>query len=426
MTVGFKGCTIQPMAMGEQVSFCDVLVIGAGPGGGSAALHLRRAGLSTIIVEADPEVGTPVHCGECLSQMAVDNLDLELPDHVKALDVKGIRIIFPDGTKKLLSETGYVLDKHLFERWLVQESCDIGAELLLSHRVTSMERVFNSENQFTNWKIDGRGNEFPIECRAVIDASGVAGAASKILDMKTEVEVIAGFQYEMLDVPNDGYLDFYLWPKYSPHGYVWMIPKEGGRANVGLVTTDKKGAIKYLENFIQDTYLKDNPKVNPPWRKEGIKVRPFGGTIPISGPREITVETGVILVGDAAGFTSPLFEGGSHLALWSGREAAKVIAQAIGENDLSKQRLMAYQKAWLKRFPPYKKILKGKTALYELTDDEMSIMAQCLPEELGNMSPLQKLGIGIKILFRKPILLTKRVIPVLLSFGYSRAKHFGW
>ncbi|HIF91438.1 MAG TPA: NAD(P)/FAD-dependent oxidoreductase, partial [Candidatus Poseidoniales archaeon] len=262
------------MAMGEQVRFCDVLVIGAGPGGGSAALHLRRAGLSTIIVEADPEVGTPVHCGECLSQMAVDNLDLELPDHVKALDVKGIRIIFPDGTKKLLSETGYVLDKHLFERWLVQESCDIGAELLLSHRVTSMERVFNSENQFTNWKIDGRGNEFPIECRAVIDASGVAGAASKILDMKTEVEVIAGFQYEMLDVPNDGYLDFYLWPKYSPHGYVWMIPKEGGRANVGLVTTDKKGAIKYLENFIQDTYLKDKPKVNPPWRKEGIKIKP--------------------------------------------------------------------------------------------------------------------------------------------------------
>ena len=236
----------------------------------------ERAGLSTIIVEADPEVGTPVHCGECLSQMAVDNLDLELPDHVKALDVKGIRIIFPDGTKKLLSETGYVLDKHLFERWLVQEACDIGAELLLSHRVTSMERVFNSENQFTNWKIDGRGNEFPIECRAVIDASGVAGAASKILDMKSEVEVIAGFQYEMLDVPNDGYLDFYLWPKYSPHGYVWMIPKEGGRANVGLVTTDKKGAIKYLNSFIEDTYLDGKPTVNPPWRANGIKVRPFG------------------------------------------------------------------------------------------------------------------------------------------------------
>ena len=49
-------------------------------------------------------------------------------------------------------------------------------------------------------KIDGKGNEFPIECKAVIDASGVAGAATKLLDMGTEVEVIAGFQYEMTEV----------------------------------------------------------------------------------------------------------------------------------------------------------------------------------------------------------------------------------
>ncbi len=405
----------------------DVLVIGAGPGGGSAALHAARAGLSTLIVEADPEVGTPVHCGECLSELAVENLDLQIPDHVKALDVKGIRVIFPDGTEKLLTEKGYVLEKHLFERWLCDEAIGKGAELRLGHRVTSMERIYNSENQFSYWEIDGKGEEFPLQCKSVIDASGVSGAASKLLDMGTQIEVIAGFQYEILDVENDGYLDFYIWPKYSPHGYVWMIPKEGGRANVGLVTTDKKGAIKYLDSFIKDTYLDGKPAVNPPWRKEGIKVRPFGGTIPISGPRSVTVGDGLILVGDAAGFTSPLFEGGSHLALWSGREAAKTIASLLeSKQTLSKDQMMAYEKAWKKTFPPYSKILKGKTALYELTDEEMSIMAHCLPEELGNMSPLQKVGIGFKILFRKPMLFTKRIIHVLLSFGYSRAKFFGW
>ena len=150
---------------------CDVLVIGAGPGGGSAALHSARAGLSTMIVEADPEVGVPVHCGECLSQMAVDNLDLELPDDVIALDCKGIRVIFPDGTTKLLTEKGYVLEKHKFEQWLCDEAVKEGASLHLGHKVTSMERVYNSKNEFINWKIDGKGNEFPIECKAVIDAS---------------------------------------------------------------------------------------------------------------------------------------------------------------------------------------------------------------------------------------------------------------
>ena len=413
-------------AMAEEADMVDVLVIGAGPGGGSAAIHSARAGLKTVVVEADPSVGVPVHCGECLSEMAVQNLDLEIPDHVKALDVKGIRVIFPDGTEKLLTEPGYVLEKHLFEQWLMDEAGNLGSTLHLGHKVTSMERIYNSKNQFSNWKIDGKGENFPIFCKVVIDASGVAGASSKLLDMGTEVEVIAGFQYEMTDVKNDGYLDFYLWPQYSPHGYVWMIPKKGERANVGLVTTDKKGAIKYLDKFIQDTYLDGKPMVNPQWRDQSVKVRPFGGTIPISGPREVTVEDGVILVGDAAGFTSPLFEGGSHLALWSGREAANVIAKAIAANDLSKSSLMSYETAWKKRFPPYHKILKGKTALYELTDEEMSTMARCLPDELGNMSPFQKLGIGLKILVRKPALLTKRVISVLLSFGYSRAKHFGW
>ena len=368
----------------------------------------------------------PVHCGECLSELAVQNLELEIPEHVKALDVKGIRVIFPDGSEKLLTEPGYVLEKHLFEQWLIEQSCELGAKLLLSHRVTSMDRVYNSENKFSNWKIDGKGSDFPIECRAVIDASGVAGASSKLLDMGTSVEVIAGFQYEMTEVENDGYLDFYIWPQYSPHGYVWMIPKKGDRANVGLVTTDKKGAIKYLDKFINDTYLDGKPIVNPMWREQKTKVKPFGGTIPISGPREKTVDDGVILVGDAAGFTSPLFEGGSHLALWSGREAAIVVAKALEEGDLSRKRLISYEKAWKKTFPPYNKILKGKEALYDLTDEEMSFMARCLPEELSDMSPLQKLGIGVKILVRRPVLLTKKIISVLRSFGYSRAKYFGW
>jgi digeranylgeranylglycerophospholipid reductase len=247
-----------------------------------------------------------------------------------------------------------------------------------------------------------------------------------MLDMPGEVEVIAGFQYELNEVPNDGYLDFYLQPEYAPHGYVWMIPKAEGRANVGLVTTDKKGAVRYLNRFIQDTYLNGKPHVNPPWRQDGVKVRPFGGTIPISGPRPSTVEDGLLLVGDAAGFTSPLFEGGTHLALWSGRAAAETFAKALSNGAASKADLSSYERRWKAAFPPYHKILKGKTALYDLTDEEMSAMARCLPEELGSMSSFEKLAIGVKILFRRPLLLGKRVISVLLSFGYSRAKHFGW
>ncbi|MDP7203183.1 MAG: hypothetical protein QGF72_03535, partial [Candidatus Poseidoniaceae archaeon] len=88
--------------------------------------------------------------------------------------------------------------------------------------------------------------------------------------------------------------------------------------------------------------------------------------------------------------------------------------------------LKEYEIIWKKEFPPYNKILKGKTALYRLSDSELSFMGRCLPKEMSKMSALTKLSVGLKILFIKPLLLTRRVISVLLSFGYSRARYYGW
>ncbi len=50
-----------------------------------------------IVIEDHQEIGTPVHCGECISDIAVSNLDLELPQEVISKRVHGIRVIFPVG-----------------------------------------------------------------------------------------------------------------------------------------------------------------------------------------------------------------------------------------------------------------------------------------------------------------------------------------
>ena len=177
--------------------------------------------------------------------------------------------------------------------------------------------------------LDGDAMErdnFPIEAKVVIDASGVSEFLQKILDLNPRPNVIAGMQYEMLEVPTDDYLDFYIWPKYVEKGYVWMIPKSDGRANVGLVTENKSQTKKSLDDFIKDTHFKNLEQVSPSWKTKGNPA--FGGTIPISGPHENTHADGLMLIGDAAGFTSPLSRV-VHLALKSAVFAAQTAVKAI-------------------------------------------------------------------------------------------------
>ena len=407
----------------------DVLVVGAGPGGGNAALQCARKGLKTMIIEDHDEIGTPVHCGECISDEAIANLKLDLPKEVNSKRVNGIRVIFPDGTSKQLTETGYVLEKHLFEQWIADSAVKEGAKLALKHKLTSIERI-EDNGTFVGWKCDGKGEMFPIKSKIVIDASGVAAVCSKFVKpdgvkpLNEKGKVVAGMQYELADVPTDGYLDFYIWPKYAEKGYLWMIPKCDGRANVGLVTEDRPRAKKALDQFIEDTHFNDLSQQLPPWKTKGNPA--FGGTIPISGPFENTHYDGLMLIGDAAGFTSPLFEGGSHLALKSAVFAAETAVSAVSNGDVTAKSLEKYTMLWKAEFPPYEKILRGKNALFELSDGEMSLMGSCFPDEMGNMGITGKAMVGLRLLFRRPDLYLKNIVPAMLAFGYSRAKYYGW
>ena len=74
-----------------------------------------------------------------------------------------------------------------------------------------------------------------------------------------------------------------------------------------------------------------------------------------------TLEVGAQF-GDAAGFASPMFEGGSALAMTSGKFAAQVAAEAIAKNDTSARALSKYEKLWRKEFPDYHMIVSGKGA----------------------------------------------------------------
>jgi len=385
----------------------DVAVIGAGPAGGMASLQSARSGLNTLLLEEHPKIGEPVHCGECISDLALKKFDLNLPKHVVASDVKGIRVVFPDRTSTVLREKGYVLEKHLWEQWLADQAVKQGAELKLNSRVTDIKRIADK------WEISCGDEKY--ESKVLIDASGVQSVSSLKLGLNKRFESVIGIQYEMLDIKNEGWLDFYIWPRLAPVGYLWMIPKNNGRANVGLITPQKNKAKTFLDEFIKE------PEFN------GKKiVKAFGGLIPNSGPVENTFDEGLMLVGDAAGFTSPMFEGGSHIGLKSGEIAANIAAKAIEKNNFSKEILKEYYDIWIKEFPPYEKLLRGKSDFYSFSDEELNIIAGALPKELNKLSPISKIVVGLKLFAKSPKIFRKELIGALYAFGYSHARFYGW
>ena len=385
----------------------DVVIVGAGPAGGSAGLHCSRLGLKTLIIEEHEKIGKPVHCGECLSEYAVENTGIKPPESVISSHVNGVRVIFPNGVNSVLNEKGFVLEKQKFEQWLSGEAVKAGAELMLGTRLDAIEKKEKMQVAKTT-----KGN---FETKIIIDASGVVSTVSRILELNPRFESVTGIQYELKGIKRDGYLDFYMWPKLAPHGYLWMIPKSGTRANIGLVTTDTRNAKINNDKFVEKMGWKENEKV-----------KTFGGLIPASGPVKKTFCDGVMLAGDAAGFTSPLFEGGTHLALKSGEMAAIVAKEAMQKGDWSAETLSQYEVLWKKEFPDYERLVKGKKYLYNFTDEELDFIGKNFPRNFDDFRALDKALFGIKVLLQKPWLLKKGFVPAMKAFEYSQARSYGW
>src|SRR5438093_10693561 len=113
----------------------DVLVVGAGPTGSTAAKYAALGGTDVLLIEKRSEIGTPVRCGEGVAKRWLEEIGLAPSRVFICHEVDGARIIAPDGTTLVTAETragnecGYILVRALFDLLLVRDAANAVAAI---------------------------------------------------------------------------------------------------------------------------------------------------------------------------------------------------------------------------------------------------------------------------------------------------------
>jgi digeranylgeranylglycerophospholipid reductase len=374
----------------------DVIVVGAGPGGSITAKTCAEAGLDVLLIEKRQEIGDPVRCAEGLSKEG-------LKRHIKpdnrwiAAEVKGSKIIAPDGTEINLSEAsstrdvGYVLERKVFDRALAQQAAMAGAEVMVKTRATGLLR---NNGRVTGINAMYMGENFEIKADIVIGADGIESKVGRWGGINTalkpkDIDVCA--QFLVSNIEPGEYSKFFLGQKYTPGGYVWIFPKGKNTANVGLgllgSNSGKLRPISLLQKFIENCL--------PQTKIIEIVV----GGVPVSGPIEKTIADGLMLVGDAARQSDPLTGGGIVNAMDAGQIAGEVCIKAHKIGDFSIKTLKEYENKWRATIgKELSKSLLVKNLLVKLTDEELNRLAHSLN---GTDTSKMQLSSLLLVLFKK-------------------------
>ena len=306
---------------------CRILVVGAGPAGASAAAASAREGLKVLLVERKPKAGVPVRCAEYIPAPLLGEIDTGKDFVVQP--VKGMRTFLPGGEVHEMRAPGYMIGRDLFDQALVGKAVDAGAEVLLSHRVLSV-----NDGTALIKRSDGGLEE--VKADVVIGADGPHSVVGRCVNSINK-DPMPAVQVSVPLTEGMDYTEVYF-HKEIYGGYGWLFPK-GETANVGLgmktAGNDAGRIMRVLDRFADR--LVEAGKI------EKKILAKTAGWIPAGAPRE-AVRGRVLLAGDAAGHTNAITGAGVAQAVICGRLAGECAAKAVLAEDMGI--LSEYETQW--------------------------------------------------------------------------------
>jgi menaquinone-9 beta-reductase len=316
----------------------DVIVIGAGTAGCAAAIRLVQAGYRVVALERkDHEDGEDITSGEVLvpaTQFECEDLGLRFEGDWVLDRITGIRNVYPDLSWTYHpiphSTTPVHVDRGGFNAALRKKLVEVGGNLIWNARVIDVEFRIDSA-------IARIADRSEITARLIIDAGGRYAPSLRTLNLKSEDPEFSQIGVAVFFKSFDG-TPLHTWDRhlYGVRGAMLS----GSRIRPGLFRyileadlaekkTDHLGAIEFYESVARQ---------HDRWLYERIMSEPRTGQqwsmAPLGYRVSAVARDRLLLVGDAAGYLSPITGQGNEFAMRTGRLAALAADRALHNGDL--------------------------------------------------------------------------------------------
>ena len=344
----------------------DLIVVGAGPAGSSAAYTAAKNGIKVALLEKEENVAQTVRTsGVTWIDYAKE---FGIPEDCYN-PIRTYNFCSPNNTVSITDNKpkAAVLDVRKTYRFLADMAKKNGAEIFVNTNVTN---VITENGSIVGVKASSSNSEMIFHARMLIDASGFQSAVSKSLGLVKQWErfgVGAEYEAEVENVKSDTWW-LMVGQMYSPAGYAWIFPLGKNMVRIGVGVGKPESDVdptQRLDELIEKGAgpIKDLGKIT---KKEF-----HYGLIPNEGLSRKTVYDNLILVGDTAGMANPLVLEGIRYAIKYGRVAGDVASKAIKSGDTSEKALQYYEETWKKEIESkIKSAHKVQARWLELSDSE--------------------------------------------------------